>query len=71
MNTTIQNERIKLIASFLNGLGMSSTTVGVFIPIAKILFESGGPLNSILLFAWVAAGVSLHIWAQLILEDLE
>jgi FtsH-binding integral membrane protein len=71
----IWNERLKLFASYLNGLAIAMITAGVFGPIISYvygIFPNVSPLAVFLsaLGCFVVSG-AIHFVAQTILEELQ
>lgn len=72
----VANERSKVTATFLNGLGTAAVAVGVFGPLAAYLY--GPPVSSaspaaLIAFAaaWLTGGLSLHLGARAVLRSLQ
>ena len=65
--------QVKLTADFLNRLGVSSFVVGLFAPLAALLFEQAVVANVTVLIGsagFLAIGLTLHIWALSVREKL-
>lgn len=68
----IHNERVKLLATTLNNLGIASVVTGVVAPTAGFVYGIGSWTQPIRLagaiLAWLVAGVGLHLIAQPVLR---
>jgi hypothetical protein len=70
----IHNERIKLLASLLNGIASSAIVAGVVAPIAAAVvfehpeFRPGAAIFGI--FLWTGIGAILHVGGHAILGGL-
>ena len=62
----IHNERIKLLATAFNNLGVAAIVAGIFAP--TVNGTVGDPLH---ITAWLAYGASFVAIAQLVLERLK
>ncbi len=67
----VWNERIKLLASFFNGIAITMFALGILAPIANILFQGGVETNAYMLAWWGLGAVILHGVASWALEDLQ
>jgi hypothetical protein len=71
----VWNERIKLLANFLNGTAVAMIALGILAPIANMLFradaQSNTQTNVDLLIWWGFSAVILHGLAAWVLEDLQ
>jgi p-aminobenzoyl-glutamate transporter AbgT len=70
----IHNERIKLLATALNNTAVATLVTVVIAPIAALLYGSVAIASAwwpLLGFAWIFAGSSLHLTAQLTLGRLK
>ncbi len=71
----IHNERIKLLATYLNGLAIAVFAVGALAPIFSNLYgsSSGGQSRPVIAVAMICVVLSaaLHFIASLILRRLE
>ena len=70
----IQNERIKLLATALNNVGVATVVTALIAPAATFLYGSGHAATNywwLIGTAWLAAGLILHVIAQLILGRLK
>jgi hypothetical protein len=68
----IHNERVKLLASALNALGVALIVTGVIAPVAGVLYRGTerGAWNDwwfVIGAAWFLAGVGLHSAGQIVL----
>jgi predicted cobalt transporter CbtA len=61
----VRNERLKLLANFVSALGLGLIAIAVLRP----LFETGGNLRQIVL--WALAGLALHGMAHYILGHMK
>ncbi|WP_249218814.1 hypothetical protein [Falsirhodobacter algicola] len=59
------NERMKLMAAFLNAVGIGLIAVGVLRPLAE-----GVTVTGLSLFLWVAVGLVFHVLALYVLRYL-
>lgn len=72
IETTIHNERIKLLATFVNGTGIAVFAVGGLAPVFSGLFDSQSPtgfLTLVSIVCFLVAG-ALHYAASTILKRL-
>lgn len=71
----IHNERIKLLATYLNGLAIAVFAVGALAPIFSSLYgsSSGGQSRTVIAIAMICVVLSaaLHFIASLILRRLQ
>ena len=71
----IRNERIKYLATALNGIAVASVTAGFIAPLAAAIFGLPGPHGQIpvVLFSviWLSVGIALHLIVQGILGRLK
>lgn len=70
----IQNERIKLLATALNNVAVATLVTALITPAATFLYGSGHASTSYWQLAgaaWLSAGVTLHLIAQVILGRLK
>lgn len=69
----IHNERIKLLATYLNGVGIAIFAVGGFAPIISSLYSQTGPTLILMLVSLVCFLVSavLHYAASNVLKRLK
>jgi len=63
----VHNERIKLVATALNNLGVGSIVGGFIGPAVNGRLGSGQAAATI---AWIAAGIILHSFARGVLGEL-
>ena len=70
--TTIHNERIKLLATFVNGTGIAVFAVGGLAPVFSSLYGAAGPAPFLLLVSIVCfvAAAALHYAGSIILKRL-
>ncbi len=70
----IENERMKLLATALNNLGVATIVTGVVAPIAANLYGHGAissDTTAILIgIVWLFTGVGLHLVAQTVLGGM-
>lgn len=72
----IENERTKLSASALNGVGIASIVAGFITPVAALAFGvpgaggRGPALTLIAAAAFLATGIGLHVLARRLLGGL-
>jgi hypothetical protein len=70
-----EKERIKLTASFINGLAVATATLGFAPPIVAALYNvvNAPPLWQAMLYGagWLAAAFVLHLFAGWYLGDLD
>jgi hypothetical protein len=72
VETTIHNERIKLLATFVNGTGIAVFAVGCLAPLFSSLYGSPGP-TAFLLFVSIVCFIvacTLHYAGSIILRRL-
>ncbi|MFC3446964.1 amino acid transporter [Falsochrobactrum ovis] len=71
--TLIHNERIKLLATYLNGIGIAVFAVGGLAPIFSALYNSSGPSLFLILMSsiCVLASGGLHYMASTILKRMK
>lgn len=69
----IHNERIKLLATFVNGLGIAVFAVGGLAPLFSALYGDSGPTAFLALMSVVCVivSVSLHYVASSVLKRLK
>ena len=73
---TVQNERTKLTATWLNGVAIASIVAGVVTPLAALTFGFGSTSSRstavavLVSFAWLAVGIGLHVGARRVLGGL-
>ncbi|MGG7578265.1 amino acid transporter [Rhizobium sp. Nf11,1] len=70
---TIHNERLKLLATFLNGIGISVFAVGGLAPVFSSLYNSGGPTLFLMLVSIVCflTACTLHYSASTVLKRMK
>ena len=68
---SIWNERVKLLAGWLNGISVAMIALGMLAPIAKILFQDEQATNMVILSWWGLGALIVHSAAHWILTDLE
>jgi|HubBroStandDraft_4_1064222.scaffolds.fasta_scaffold726110_2 hypothetical protein len=72
----IQNERVKLTATWLNTLAAAAIVTGVLAPIAAIIFglPASGTLSAksllFVMLAWLLFGITLHWVARYVIGRL-
>jgi hypothetical protein len=71
----IDNERVKLTATWLNTLASATATVGVLAPVASIVYgvAPSPPSATLLLVAlpvWLLGALALHLGARYVLAGL-
>ncbi len=66
----VWNERVKLLANFINGTAVAMIALGILAPIANMLFQDGAKTNATLLVWWALGALALHGIARSVLEDL-
>ncbi|WP_420962154.1 amino acid transporter [Brucella sp. IR073] len=71
--TLIHNERIKLLATYFNGIGIAVFAVGGFAPVISSLYSPNGPTPVLIFISLVCILVSfaLHYAASNVLRRLE
>ena len=70
----IQNERIKLLATALNNVGVATIVTALIAPAAAFLYGSGHASTGhwgLIGAAWLVGGVTLHLLAQLVVGKLK
>ena len=70
----IQNERVKLLATALSNVGVAILVTALIAPAVSFLYGLVHPVTSywwLIGAAWFLAGVSLHVFAQVILGRLK
>ncbi|WP_048710768.1 hypothetical protein [Microvirga massiliensis] len=73
----IHNERVKLSASALNGVGVAMIAAGFVTPLVAMTFDvpgsaaRGALVTTLAALAWLVAGVSLHLLARRLLGGLQ
>jgi hypothetical protein len=70
----VHNERIKLVATALNNTAVATLVTAVIAPVAALLYGSVVIASAwwpLLGLAWIFAGSSLHVTAQLTLGRLK
>lgn len=67
----ISNEKIKLTATFLNGLAVAALALGTLGPMVQGLTAVDTSTNWGIVFGWLAAGAIIHVMARAVLDDLE
>lgn len=69
----IHNERIKLLATYLNGVGIAIFAVGGFAPIISSIYSQAGPTLILLFASLICFFVSavLHYVASTVLKRLK
>lgn len=72
LETTVHNERIKLLASFVNGAGIAVFAVGGLAPIFSSLYRASGPSFFLLFISALCFFVAgaLHYAGSTILKRL-
>jgi hypothetical protein len=76
MSNLIRNERVKLLANWLNTIATGVITVGIFTPLVLRIYEIGEPTKNdsfvnALLVVCIAAALGIHLLGQLLLEALD
>ena len=76
MPDLIRNEQLKLVASMMNALAVAVITIGVFAPLAAVIYGMGNtPQNSYLFngLPYICFGISigLHSLGQMALSRLD
>ncbi len=66
----VWNERVKLLANFINGTAVAMIALGILAPIANMLFQGGDKTNAPMLAWWAVSAVVLHRVARSVLGDL-
>lgn len=71
--TLIRNEQTKLLATYLNGLGIAVFAVGSLAPVFSSLYGDRGPSGFMALVSILCVFVSgtLHLMARRVLRRLE
>ena len=62
----VRNERLKLLATYLNGAAIAAIAIGGFSQVASV----GSSADVRTITAWIAMSIALHVIAQLILGRL-
>lgn len=72
MPTLVHNERLKLTATYANGLAIAVFAVGGFAPIFGFLSAERSPNTAVIIFVAICfpMSVSLHLIARRALEGL-
>lgn len=72
LSTTIHNERVKLTATWLNGLAIAIFAVGSLVPVFTTLYGEGQVTGYLALGVVIClfASPALHYWARRMLKDL-
>ena len=68
---SISNEKIKLTANFVNGLGVTAIALGAFGPMVKWLTAANSTTHLGIVLLWFICGIFAHNRARSILDDLE
>ncbi len=73
----VHNESAKLLATWLNNLGVACITVGAFTPAAAVLYNLGNAAEKVHLgtaaigvLIYIAVGASLHLAGRRALKEL-
>jgi hypothetical protein len=70
----IANERTKLLAGFLNGIGTAMVGAGVIVPLVAFTYgipgAAPGPALGLIGSCWLLAGLGLHLLARRLLGGL-
>lgn len=70
----VANERLKLTATFLNGLAVAAVAAGGIAPLAALTYgisgAAAGRTVALVGVAWLAGGVVLHLLARALLGRL-
>lgn len=71
----IGNERVKLTATFLNGMAIAAVAAGGIAPLAAYTYQIPGAVGGATVatagLSWLAGGISLHLLARLALRGLK
>lgn len=71
--TLVHNERVKLTATYMNGMAIALVAIGGFAPLVSL--ASGGPANfgalAIVGFGCLGTSIALHSIARLFLGRLQ
>jgi hypothetical protein len=73
----VENEQIKLSATALNGVTVTSIAAGFITPIVAFIFDApgaasrGGVAAAAVGFYWLGVGLVLHIGARRLLRGLK
>ena len=70
----IQNERIKLLTTALNNLGVATLATALIAPTAAFLYGSGHASTAywwLVGVAWLLVGSTLHLLAHFVLGSLK
>lgn len=67
------NERLKLTATYVNGVAIALIAVGGFAPVVTVLVNQAAPSATVLLLAVICQGLSvvLHLIARRVLRELK
>lgn len=73
LRSTIHNERLKLLATFLNGIGVAVFAVGGLAPVFSSLYGQNGPTLFLMLVSTICflTACALHYSASTVLKRLK
>jgi VIT1/CCC1 family predicted Fe2+/Mn2+ transporter len=70
----LQDERTKLLATFVNGIGIATVAAGAIAPLVAVTYGVSNAVTSPLIaffgLAWLVAGCALHLVARWLLKGL-
>ena len=71
----VQDERTKLLATFVNGIGIATVAAGAIAPLVAVTYgvsnaAATSPLIAFFGLAWLVAGCALHLVARWLLKGL-
>lgn len=70
----IRNERLKLTATFLNGVAVATIAAGAIAPLAALSYgipgAAAGPTVAFVGLGWLVGGIALHLVGRWLLRRL-
>lgn len=71
----VANERLKLTATFLNGVAVASVAAGAIAPLAAYTYQIPGAVDGATVTTagatWLTGGIGLHLVARWLLRRLK
>lgn len=71
----IRNERLKLTATFLNGLAVAAVAAGAIAPLAALSYgipgATAGSTIALVGLGWLVTGIGLHLVGRWLLRGLQ